>query len=114
MKSKVIQCFLLSSLAVAAWLPGGAQILINGAGATFPAPIYTKWFVEYHKLHPDIQINYQPLGSGAGIKQITEGTVDFGASDALLTDAQLKEYRDKNHFDMLLFPTVAGAAVPTY
>jgi ABC-type phosphate transport system substrate-binding protein len=58
-----------------------AAILINGAGATFPYPIYSKWFDEYHKAHGDLQINYQSVGSGAGIKQVTEGTVDFGASD---------------------------------
>ena len=91
-----------------------AATLINGAGATFPAPIYSKWFVEYRKIHPDVQINYQPLGSGAGIKQVTEGTVDFGASDAMLTDQQLKEYRDKHGFSVFMFPTVAGAAVATY
>jgi phosphate transport system substrate-binding protein len=109
---------LISSLAVAALagsaLPATAQTLINGAGATFPSPIYTKWFSEYHKLHSDVQFNYQPLGSGAGIKQITEGTVDFGASDALLTDAQLKDYQDKHHFGVLMFPTVAGGDVATY
>ena len=62
---------------------------INGAGATFPAPIYTKWFSEYNKLHPNVQINYQPLGSGAGIKQITSHTVFFGASDGPMTQDQL-------------------------
>jgi phosphate transport system substrate-binding protein len=57
-----------------------AQTLINGAGATFPYPIYSKWFNEYRKLHPDVQINYQSIGSGGGIRQVTEGTVDFGAT----------------------------------
>src|SRR5579884_34115 len=90
------------------------ETLINGTGATFPAPIYTRWCSEFHKAHPDVQINYQPLGSGAGIKQITEGTVDFGASDAPLSDDQLNEYRQKHGFAVLLFPTVAGAAVPAY
>jgi phosphate transport system substrate-binding protein len=118
MRSNLNKCLFISSLAVATLagsaLPATAQTLINGAGATFPSPIYTKWFSEYHKLHSDVQFNYQPLGSGAGIKQVTEGTVDFGASDAMLTDEQLKDYQSKHHFTLLMFPTVAGAAVPTY
>ncbi|MGA2600722.1 MAG: phosphate ABC transporter substrate-binding protein PstS [Bryobacteraceae bacterium] len=118
MRSNLNKSLFISSLAVATLagsaLPATAQTLINGAGATFPSPIYTKWFVEYHKLHSDVQFNYQPLGSGAGIKQVTEGTVDFGASDILLSDDQLKDYRNKHHFGLLMFPTVAGAAVPTY
>ncbi len=91
-----------------------AADLINGAGATFPYPIYSKWFSEYNKIKPDIQINYQSIGSGGGIRQITEGTVDFGASDGPMNDAQLKEYRDKRGSDLLHFPTVLGAVVPTY
>ena len=87
---------------------------INGAGATFPAPIYTKWFDEYHKAHSDLQINYQPVGSGAGIKQVTEGTVDFGASDGPMNDDQLKAYQEKHSSGILHFPTVLGAVVPTY
>jgi len=76
-------------------LPGlcFAQTLINGAGATFPYPIYSKWFNEYRKLHPDVQINYQSIGSGGGIKQVTEGTVDFGATDGPMSDAQLQEFQ---------------------
>jgi phosphate transport system substrate-binding protein len=91
-----------------------AETLINGAGATFPYPIYSKWFNEYKKLHPDIQINYQSRGSGAGVQQVTAGTVDFGASDYILTDAQLKEFEDKRGSALLAFPTVLGAVVPTY
>jgi phosphate transport system substrate-binding protein len=87
--------------------------LINGAGATFPNPIYSKWFDEFHK-SSGAQINYQPVGSGAGIKQVTEGTVDFGASDGPMNDEQLKAYRAKNGAGILHFPTVLGAAVPTY
>lgn len=87
--------------------------LINGAGATFPYPIYSKWFDQYHKAN-GAQINYQSVGSGAGIKQITEGTVDFGASDGPMNDDQLKAYRAKNGSGILHFPTVLGAAVPTY
>jgi phosphate transport system substrate-binding protein len=99
-------------LAVAVWAQGA--LLINGAGATFPYPIYSKWFDEYHKLHDTIQINYQSVGSGAGIKQVTEGTVDFGASDGPMNDEQLKAFQDKHGFGILHFPTVLGAAVPTY
>jgi len=85
-------------------------ILINGAGATFPYPIYSKWFSDYNKLHPDIQINYQSIGSGGGIRQLQAGTVDFGASDAPMTDEQLSQATTK----VLHFPTVLGAVVPTY
>ena len=67
-------------------LPAVGQTTLNGAGATFPNPMYSKWFSEYHKIHSDIQINYQPIGSGGGIRQVTEGTVDFGASDMPMTD----------------------------
>src|SRR5579875_3236988 len=90
-----------------------AQTTLTGAGATFPAPIYQKWFSEYQSVG-NVQINYQPNGSGGGIKGVTEGTVDFGASDMPLTDEQLKAYREAHGFDILLFPTVLGAAVPTY
>jgi phosphate transport system substrate-binding protein len=99
----------LGSLSLA---PG--QTLINGAGATFPGPIYTKWFSEYKKLHSDTQFNYQPLGSGAGIKQVTEGTVDFGASDGPMSDMQLADFTSKQKSNILHFPTVMGAVVPIY
>jgi phosphate transport system substrate-binding protein len=95
----------------------GAQdaLLINGAGATFPYPIYSKWFDEYHKAHGNIQINYQSVGSGGGIKQATEGTVDFGASDGPMSDEQIKAFADKHEGSGILhFPTVLGAVVPTY
>jgi phosphate transport system substrate-binding protein len=97
---------------VAAFGVGAAAqaIRINGAGATFPGPIYTKWFSEYNKLHPNIQINYQPLGSGAGIRQIGEQTVDFGATDGPMTDEQLRGAPGR----ILHFPTVLGAVVPIY
>ena len=62
---------------------------MQGTGATFPAPLYQKWFTEYNKLHPDVQINYQALGSGAGIKQFQQHLVDFGASDAAMTDEEM-------------------------
>jgi phosphate transport system substrate-binding protein len=90
--------------------PPPESILINGAGASFPYPIYSKWFSDYNKLHPDIQINYQSIGSGGGIKQLLAGTVDFGASDAPMTDEQLRQAKTR----VLHFPTVLGAVVPTY
>jgi len=90
------------------------QILLTGCGATFPYPMYAKWFVEYQKLHPEIQIEYNALGSGAGIREITAGVYDFGASDAPMEFSQLKEYHAKRGFDILHFPTVLGADVPTY
>jgi phosphate transport system substrate-binding protein len=83
---------------------------INAAGATFPYPIYSKWFDEYHKLHANVQINYQSIGSGGGISQLQAKTVDFGASDGPMSDDQL----GKTGFKVLHFPTVLGAAVPTY
>lgn len=101
----------------AALTAGGAfaqQMLINGAGATFPYPMYSKWFDSYHKKFPNLNFNYQSIGSGGGIKQVTEATVDFGASDGPMTDEQLKAYRDKRGFGVLHFPTVLGADVPTY
>ena len=86
------------------------QTTLNGAGATFPNPMYSKWFSEYHKLHPDVQVNYQPIGSGGGIRQVIAGTVDFGASDMPMTDDQLHEVKVKT----LNIPTVLGAVVPAY
>lgn len=100
-------------LAFAAAVPLSAQISLTGAGATFPAPIYQKWFNNYQFIG-HVQINYQAIGSGGGIRSVTEGTVDFGASDAPLTDAQLEAYKQKNGHTVLLFPTVLGAAVPSY
>jgi phosphate transport system substrate-binding protein len=86
----------------------GAQI--NGAGATFPYPIYSKWFAEYHALRPDVRINYQSLGSGAGIRQLTSQTVFFGATDQPMKDEQLQAAPGR----ILHFPTVLGAVVPIY
>lgn len=93
---------------------GLAQTKLNGAGATFPYPIYSKWFDEYHKEHSDVEINYQSKGSGAGIRQLTEGTVDFGASDGPMTDEQIKALKDKRGIDVIHLPTVLGAVVPAY
>jgi len=91
-----------------------AQTQLTGAGASFPAPMYTKWFSEYNKLHPEVQINYQGGGSGAGIRQVSEGTVDFGASDGPMTETQLADFKTKRGNDVLHFPTVMGAVVPVY
>ncbi|MCL4401298.1 MAG: phosphate ABC transporter substrate-binding protein PstS [Acidobacteria bacterium] len=98
------------SLAGAAAAAVYGSVLINGAGATFPYPIYSKWFNEFSKLHPGAQINYQSIGSGGGIRQLSEGTVDFGASDMPLTD----ELMSKMKVRPLHFPTVLGGVVPTY
>ncbi len=87
-----------------------AQTAINAGGATFPYPIYSKWFNEYNKLHPEIQINYQSIGSGGGIRQVTAGTLDFGASDGPMSDEQLAQSKVK----IIHIPTVLGAVVPAY
>lgn len=91
-------------------LPSVAQTKLNGAGATFPYPIYSKWFNEYHNMHSDIEINYQSIGSGGGIRQLQSGTVDFGASDMPLDDAKVKQMP----MPILQLPTVLGAVVPAY
>src|SRR6188474_3995195 len=99
--------------AVAALATGVAaqqKVQINGAGATFPFPIYSKWFSEYNKLHPTVEINYQSLGSGAGIRQLSNQTVFFGASDGPMTNEQLQAAPGK----ILHFPTVLGADVAVY
>lgn len=90
-----------------------AQLKLNGAGATFPYVIYSKWFDLYHQ-KTGIEFNYQSIGSGGGIKQVIEGTVDFGATDAYMSDAQLKEVKSKQKVDILHIPTVMGAVVITY
>lgn len=99
---------LLAGLALA--LPVLGQTTLNGAGATFPYPMYSKWFSEYNKLHSDVQINYQSIGSGGGIRQVLAGTVEFGASDGPMTDEQLSQAKVK----ILHIPTVLGAVVPAY
>jgi phosphate transport system substrate-binding protein len=100
----------LALLCLALAVPAVGQTTLNGAGATFPYPMYSKWFSEYHKLHPDIEINYQSIGSGGGIRQVLAQTVDFGASDGPMSDDQLKEAKIK----ILHIPTVLGAVVPAY
>jgi len=96
--------------ALATGVAAQQTLQINGAGATFPNPIYSKWFSEYNKLHPNVQINYQSIGSGGGIQQVTKETVFFGATDGPMNDEQLKAAPGR----LLHFPTVLGAVVPVY
>src|SRR6202041_2711702 len=104
-KLKVIAAAVLALVVVGA----NAQN-INGAGATFPYPIYSKWFSEYSQLHSNVKINYQSIGSGGGIRQVSEGTVDFGATDVTMTDQQISGAKVK----VMAIPTVLGAVVPVY
>jgi phosphate transport system substrate-binding protein len=106
LKRALSYVFCLVLLATAA----SAQTSLNGAGATFPYPIYSKWFSEYRKAHSDVEINYQSIGSGGGIRQVQAGTVDFGASDGPMSDQQLAESKVK----VLHLPTVLGSVVPAY
>ncbi|HEX5228235.1 MAG TPA: phosphate ABC transporter substrate-binding protein PstS [Bryobacteraceae bacterium] len=108
MLKKLIWAVLLTA---AASVAASAADTINAAGATFPAPIYQKWFEEFHKAHGDVQVNYQAIGSGGGIRQITEGTVDFGASDMPMNEEQMSKI---TKFKVLHFPTVLGGIVPAY
>ncbi|HTR63871.1 MAG TPA: phosphate ABC transporter substrate-binding protein PstS [Candidatus Binataceae bacterium] len=115
--------FAIAAVAVAALLFGvnhyrvsgaalaAGEVTLQGTGATFPAPLYQKWFQEYNKLHPEVQINYQALGSGAGIKQFQQGLVDFGASDAAMTDDEMKQVKDGG---VVLLPMTAGSVVLAY
>jgi phosphate transport system substrate-binding protein len=86
------------------------SITLQGTGATFPAPLYQRWFSEYNKLHPEVQINYQALGSGAGVKQFQQGLVNFGASDAAMTDAEMAAVKQ----GVVLLPMTAGSIVLAY
>ncbi len=106
MQAKLFAAVLMAASAV---IPAVAQNL-TGAGATFPNPIYSRWFSEYANQHPNVHINYQSVGSGAGIHQLQQGTVDFGASDMPTTDAMAKEFKAP----VLNIPTVLGAVVPVY
>jgi phosphate transport system substrate-binding protein len=102
---------LVAAVAAGAVSPAWAEpVQIDGAGATFPYPIYSKWFSEYNKLHPDVRINYQSIGSGGGIRQLTNQTVFFGASDGPMTNEQLQAAPGK----VLHFPSVLGGVVPIY
>jgi phosphate transport system substrate-binding protein len=99
-------------MGLAAWRDGAmaADVTLQGTGATFPAPLYQRWFTEYNKLHPEVQINYQALGSGAGVKQFQEGLVNFGASDAAMTDEEIATVKD----GVVLLPMTAGSVVLAY
>ena len=105
-------CLVLALVGVCAWTLT-AQGQLNGAGASFPFPIYSKWFDTYSQMK-HVQINYQSVGSGAGIRQVTAGTVDFGASDGPMTDEQIAAYQKERGMAIYHFPTVLGAVVPTY
>jgi phosphate transport system substrate-binding protein len=107
-KTLLVVWLLLGAAALVAAQSG--TVLLNAAGATFPYPIYSKWFDVYHTAHPTTQINYQSIGSGGGIRQLQAGTVDFGASDGPMSDEQLAQSK----FKILHFPTVLGADVPSY
>src|SRR3954464_7375485 len=102
----------IAAIGVAAVVSGVAaqKVQIQGAGATFPNPIYQKWIAEYNKLHPNVEINYQSIGSGGGIRQVTNQTVFFGATDGPMTPEQMQAAPGK----ILHFPTVLGAVVPVY
>ena len=107
MNKLIATVILLIGLISPAW---AEPILINGAGATFPYPIYSKWFDEYAKINPDLHFNYQSIGSGGGIRQASESTVDFGATDGPMNDEQMSKAKVK----LLHFPTVLGADVPVH
>src|SRR5208337_2125903 len=94
-------CLLAATLALCAVVWAAQNpMLINGAGASFPNPIYSKWFDSYDQKNPNVRFNYQSVGSGAGIKQVTDGTVDFGATDGPMNDDQLKSFKDKRGYDV--------------
>jgi phosphate transport system substrate-binding protein len=114
MKLRFVTFSALLAITLSVSVASGQQILINGAGATFPYPMYSKWFDDFHKKFSNALINYQSIGSGGGIAQVTNGTVDFGATDGPMTDKQLADYKAKRGGEILHFPTVLGAAVPTY
>lgn len=107
MRKRVVVYGVLAAAAVSLAL---AEVKINACGATFPDPIYEKWFSDYHNAHKDVQISYTANGSGGGVKGVTDGTVDFGASDMPMTDKELANAKGK----ILHFPTVLGAVVPIY
>src|SRR5207237_9528235 len=99
---------LLALAALAA--PAAAQVKLNGAGATFPNIIYQDWMLSYNQAHPDVQLNYQSIGSGGGIRQFSDGTVDFGATDAPMQDSAIAAIKG----NVLHIPTGLGGDVPEY
>ncbi|MBI1895941.1 MAG: phosphate ABC transporter substrate-binding protein PstS [Acidobacteria bacterium] len=107
---RILNAFVCLALTFVGARPSRADILVNAAGATFPYPIYARWFDQFHRLRPGDNINYQSVGSGAGIRQLLNGVVDFGASDRPMTDEQLL----RSSVKILHFPSVLGAVVPVY
>src|SRR6266446_6742595 len=105
---KTTRLLALAALTLAA--PAAAQVKLNGAGATFPNIIYQDWMLSYNKTHPDVQLNYQSIGSGGGIRQFSDGTVDFGATDAPMSDSAIAAIQG----NVLHIPTVMGAVVAAY
>jgi phosphate transport system substrate-binding protein len=99
-----------AALLCASCLPGGQTITLQGSGATFPAPLYKRWFLEYYRAHSDVAVSYQAIGSGAGIRQFTEGIVDFGASDAAMSDEEIQKVKA----GVQLLPMTAGSVVISY
>src|SRR5262245_4327343 len=109
-RGRAVATFLLAMGATGAGLARAADVTRQGTGATFPAPLYQRWFTEFNKMHPEVQINYQALGSGAGIKQFQEGLVNFGASDAAMTDEEIAAVKS----GVVLLPMTAGSVVLAY
>lgn len=107
---KLMMNFIVLSIMLQSGLCVAETLKINGAGATFPYPIYSKWFSEYQRKNPDVAFNYQPIGSGGGVRQVINQTVDFGASDVLMTEEEKKSLKDK----VIEIPTVIGAIAVVY
>jgi phosphate transport system substrate-binding protein len=105
---------LLSGIALATSLLTASAQRLTGAGSTFAYPLYSSWAGNFQKSHPNVEINYQSIGSGGGIRQLSAGTVDFGGTDGPMTDTQLQDARNHLGTDILHFPTALGADVPTY
>lgn len=102
-------CFVLSSCSFSKDI-----VTLQGAGATFPAPLYKRWFLEFYKIHPQLRVNYQAIGSGAGIRQFTEGLTAFGASDAAMSKAEVELFQKQRGSDVQLVPMAAGSVVLCY
>jgi phosphate transport system substrate-binding protein len=114
MLGSLVRLFSAAFLLAFALECSGQQVSLTGAGATFPYPVYSKWFSEYHNLHHNVQITSQSIGSGLGIRRFNDGEVDFGASDAPLNDVQVMSFSDRHWSGVLHFPSVVGAVVPAY
>ncbi|MGA7904816.1 MAG: extracellular solute-binding protein, partial [Terrimicrobiaceae bacterium] len=107
---KLTSLLTIASIASAIWTASATAQQLSGAGATFPAPLYQRWAVEYNKLHPKVQVNYQAVGSGAGVKQFVQGTIDFGASDAAMSDEEIAKVKQ----GAVMIPATAGSIVIAY